>query len=394
MAIIKKILAKRQEQFFNFVREPRNVRRILLIKNGLIGDMVACTAVLSRLAETYPKVKIDIIAGPSSVPLLQGIPAVNRVFPFRYNFSLLSTLRQIAFFMRLRKYRYDLILVQETNPHFTLMAKLTGSRFSVGFSGPLSWLLDYAAGINPGKMPEVQISTVKAWTKARQSERLLIDCPETDKQAIAARLLSAGHESGRGFVILHPGASKPDSDRQWSVEGFAELAANLYDQLGLAVVFTGLAFDLPTIRTIRARLNVPSYSLASKLNLRELIALCSMADLVIAPDTGIIHIATALRVPAVMLMGISDPADTGPYSPDGLAAVARVELPCSPCINLDIKPEQWKTCTQIRPGNVCNCSRQNRSLQLPARCYNIKWLGRREKPDSNFGSLQITNRFW
>lgn len=349
MAIIQKILEARQHRFFKFVSERRNVRRILMIKNGLIGDMVAATAVIHRIHETFPDAQIDVVAGPSSVPVLQGLSSVRHIFPFRYNFSLLSTLCQLSFFISMRKEHYDVVLVQETNPHFTLMAKLTGAKFSIGFAGPFSWLHDYAADIVPGRMPEVQAATVKAWTKARQYERLLVECPETDKHAMAARLRSAGHEPGRGFVILHPGASKPDSDRQWSVEGFAELATSLHDQLGLAVIFTGLAFNVPAIRKIRTRLNVPSYSLAGKLNVRELIALCSMADLVIAPDTGIIHIATALRVPAVMLMGISDPADTGPYSPEGLAAVARVDLPCSPCINRNIKPEQWKTCAQMRP---------------------------------------------
>jgi ADP-heptose:LPS heptosyltransferase len=70
-------------------------------------------------------------------------------------------------------------------------------------------------------------------------------------------------------------------------------------------------------------------NLVGKTNLRELVALLERADLVIANDSGPMHIAAALGRPLVTMFGPTNPNRTGPYG--RLDSVVRVEIPCSPC---------------------------------------------------------------
>jgi ADP-heptose:LPS heptosyltransferase len=70
-------------------------------------------------------------------------------------------------------------------------------------------------------------------------------------------------------------------------------------------------------------------NLAGKTNLRQLVALLERAELVIANDSGPMHIAAALGRPLVTMFGPTNPVRTGPYRRDD--AVIRVDIPCSPC---------------------------------------------------------------
>jgi hypothetical protein len=59
------------------------------------------------------------------------------------------------------------------------------------------------------------------------------------------------------------------------------------------------------------------------------LAAATRADLVIANDSGPMHIAAALGRPLVTLFGPTNPVRTGPYRRDD--TILRLDLPCSPC---------------------------------------------------------------
>ncbi len=70
-------------------------------------------------------------------------------------------------------------------------------------------------------------------------------------------------------------------------------------------------------------------SLVGKTTLRQLVALLEKASLVIANDSGPMHIAAALGRPLVTLFGPTNPVRTGPY--ERLDSVVRLDIVCSPC---------------------------------------------------------------
>jgi ADP-heptose:LPS heptosyltransferase len=124
------------------------------------------------------------------------------------------------------------------------------------------------------------------------------------------------------YAVLMPGTNWPT--KMWPVERFAALVAPLRERLGLQTVVAGGP------DTVELAAKVPgATNLAGKTNLRQLVALLEGAELVVANDSGPMHIAAALGRPLVTPYGPTNPVRTGPYRrPD---TVVRIDIPCSPC---------------------------------------------------------------
>jgi ADP-heptose:LPS heptosyltransferase len=107
----------------------------------------------------------------------------------------------------------------------------------------------------------------------------------------------------RGAVVVHPGAALVS--RRWPAERWAEVVRRLPGP----VVVTGGPDEVELARAVAGdRAEV----LAGRTSPLQLAALVAAARLVVAPDTGVAHLATALGTPSVVLFGPTPPALWGP----------------------------------------------------------------------------------
>jgi lipopolysaccharide heptosyltransferase II len=151
------------------------------------------------------------------------------------------------------------------------------------------------------------------------------------------------------FALILPGTNWPT--KRWPAERFAELVAPLREQFGLTTVLAG-GPDVAEIADVmlhskpglqpRIPTEVPNpnvtvplgsddavLNLVGKTSLPELVALIDRAAIVIANDSGPMHIAAAMNKPLVTIFGPTNPTRTGPYRRE--ESVVRMEIPCSPC---------------------------------------------------------------
>jgi ADP-heptose:LPS heptosyltransferase len=113
-----------------------------------------------------------------------------------------------------------------------------------------------------------------------------------------------------GLTIVHPGAKAPR--RRWPVDRFAAVARELAAR-GHSVVVTGSAAERGLAAAVADRAGLSGAAvLAGGTDVGELAALVSRARLVVAGDTGIGHLATAYRIPSVLLFGPIAPRLWGP----------------------------------------------------------------------------------
>jgi hypothetical protein len=89
--------------------------------------------------------------------------------------------------------------------------------------------------------------------------------------------------------------------RRWPVERFAAVADTLADA-GLRVVITGSQDERDLAAALRARLRAPALDLSGATDLGTVAALVRGARLVVCNNTGVSHLAAALRVPSVVLI--------------------------------------------------------------------------------------------
>lgn len=124
-------------------------------------------------------------------------------------------------------------------------------------------------------------------------------------------LARAGLSANAWPVVINPGAGQ--AAKQWPSERFARLAWHLATELDVAVVVTWGPGEDALARAVTEGAGHPKVIPAPPTDLRELRALLGRVRLVIAGDTGPLHLAAALGTPCLGLFGPTDPTRNGPY---------------------------------------------------------------------------------
>lgn len=153
-----------------------------------------------------------------------------------------------------------------------------------------------------------------------QGENLEFPLDEEDKQAL--RAIDETRDLTKGeYVCVHPGAST--SARRWQSEGFAAIADALA-QLGLRVVLTGSKQEVELTQAVVKAMKAPSLNLAGRTSLGALAALLTESRLLVCNDTGVSHLAAALRVKSVVIFTQSDPNRWAPLDRDRHRVVCHI----------------------------------------------------------------------
>lgn len=134
-----------------------------------------------------------------------------------------------------------------------------------------------------------------------QSEELEFPLTQTDRQEWQS--LAVDDFYRRQYGCIHAGASV--ASRRWAAGNFAAVG-DFMAEMGLQVVLTGSASEWELADTIAHKMKAPAVNLAGRTSLGALAALLSESQLLVCNDTGVSHLAAALRVPSVVVFSGSD----------------------------------------------------------------------------------------
>jgi ADP-heptose:LPS heptosyltransferase len=113
-----------------------------------------------------------------------------------------------------------------------------------------------------------------------------------------------------GATIVHPGAAHPA--RRWPAHRWIEVAS-AERRRGCPVIITGGRDERDLARAIADGAGLPPHAvLAGRTDVLDLVRLVKVAGRVVSADTGVAHLATALRTPSVVLFGPTAPERWGP----------------------------------------------------------------------------------
>ncbi|HET9664700.1 MAG TPA: glycosyltransferase family 9 protein, partial [Burkholderiales bacterium] len=177
----------------------------------------------------------------------------------------------------------------------------------------------------------------------------------------------AADVSGKApLVVVHPGASAPS--RRYPAASYAVAMDIVIERIGGAVLFTGNAQEVDLVEGIRAAMAHASSSFAGRLGVAELGALLERAALLIANNTGPVHIAAALGTPVVDLYALTNPQHT-PWQVR--SEVLYADVPCRFCYK-SVCPTGHQAClARVEPAAVAAAAerllRDAAPARLPAR---------------------------
>ena len=302
--------------------------KALVVRLSSVGDVIHTLPALAALKSHGWEVAW--LVEPASRPLLEGHPMIERVvtLPAARSFRP-STARQAL--RLLRADPRDVALDFQGLWKSAFWARLSRARRVIGFDGP--WRREALSALLLSERVELSTDQPHVIDKNLALLRALgIDAVGSREfplppaalrsQAVEAGIAERGLSS---FVVLNPGGGW--ASKLWPPERYGAVARGLRDRGFRSLVTWG-----PGDERLADRVAAASDGAAEPCfptTLLELAALFRKARLVVAGDTGPLHLACAVAVPVVGIYGPTEPARNGPFSP--LDVVVRRTPLCSPC---------------------------------------------------------------
>ncbi len=286
---------------------------VCILRLSAIGDVTHVLPVIHCLREARPEVSITWIIGRAEYQLVRELPGVELiVFDKSQGLQAYLTLRKA-----LRGRHFDTLLHMQVAFRANLASLMISANNKVGYDPkrskdlhglfinqcikyhPEQHVLDVLRsflqplGIDPFTLPP-------QWN---------IPLSESDHRFAEEHI-----KPDRPTLVISPASSSPLRD--WLPDRYATVADYAIETLGFQVIFSGgpSEREQQLVKAIERKMNSQSTNLVGKMTLKESAALLAAADLLIAPDTGPVHIANALGTTVIGLYAASNPRRTGPYN--------------------------------------------------------------------------------
>lgn len=272
-----------------------DAQRVLVIKPSALGDICHALPVLDFLGHRFPQAKIDWVANKSFAPILKDHPRLHEVIEFNRHagFPVEFLTSWTGLIRRLRSGSYDLVLDMQGLLRSAVMALATGCKIRIGpYDGREGSRTFYTHLTKP--VEQHTHAVLRNWSFACLLGAKGPPLPGLIQPGLESLETVAGLLSGyrKPYWILAPGARW--FTKRWPVEHFAEIGRRLIKRHGGSVVIVGAPDEKELTDALTDQLGFPSLDLGGKTGLAQLTALLSVADLVVANDSGPLHLACAL----------------------------------------------------------------------------------------------------
>jgi ADP-heptose:LPS heptosyltransferase len=278
--------------------------RVLVVRYDAMGDTVLLTSLIRAIARSHPSITVDALVLAPNADVLAGLPEVNEILPFdRTNVKRNPPPDLLA---RIRSNRYDVfvdaVVLRNEIPTATLMMMIASrARYRVGLHGKRNAFLYNlpVRGDTSGHHVDLCAALATPFgvdpSTADMRPTLAVSDPErtTAERRWHAATTSTTDRPTR--LLVNVSAAHPT--REWRDERFAEVIRHTREHHPLTTLVTGRPNDSVRIASIAAAAGV-QWTVQP---LRDAIALVASSDLVLTPDTGTTHIASALNRPTVSL---------------------------------------------------------------------------------------------
>jgi heptosyltransferase I len=290
-----------------FDRPPDSV---CILRLSAIGDTCHVLPVVRTLQRAWPQTRFTWVIGKVEAKLLGHLPDIEFVVVDKS--STLASYRTLREAMRGRK--FDVLMHMQLALRASILSTLIPAQIKLGFdrrrARELQWLFT-TNRIRPAERQHVMDSLFGFAEKFGVYEKLLrwdIPIPQS-AQAYAERLIPDGVKA----LIISPCSSHVL--RNWRAEYYAQAGDYAVGQLGLKVILCGGRSDLERRmgEEISRRMRNPCVNAIGKDTLLEFLATLERATVLLSPDSGPAHMATAVGTPVVGLYAATNPQRSGPY---------------------------------------------------------------------------------
>lgn len=333
---------------------PHTVRRVLVIKPASLGDVLLAGPAISAVRRSFPHATLTLAVGQWSRPAATGLPDTDTIldlgtFGTPGRFGPRDLRNGVRLF---RSGRYDLAIILDRSPLLALAARLASIPHRVGIDS------DGRGAFHSVRVPwtyrrhEAELYLAVALAAGAPAENpYLAFRPTVAADAMADALWHRSLATDRPVVVIHPGGARNPGmsldAKRWPADRFGAVATHLIEA-GTQVVLVGHESDREATTAVRQHVRHDALTdLTGQADFATMAAFIGRADAFLGNDSVGLHLAVAMRTPAVAIYGPSDPRVYGPYAPPGSPLATRTRAL--------VHPGACSQTRTFRPGPLVAC---------------------------------------
>lgn len=333
----------------------RAAKNILCVRLDTIGDVLMTTPAIRALKVSQPGRHVTLLTSAAGAVVTPLIPEIDETIVYDAPWLKATAPRadsrpEYAMIDRLRDCEFDaavIFTVYSQNPlpsaFLCYMADIP-LRLAHCHENPYqlltNWVRDPEPEVRMRHEVRRQLDLVATVGATTADAQLSLRVPAAAQQRVRALLEEVGVRPQRPWLVIHPGVTA--LSRRYPPEQYAQVARQLA-QAGHQVVFTGTGGEAELVAGIQRQMGAPSVSLVDRLGLGELAALLALSPLLIANNTGPVHVAAAVGTPVVDLYALTNPQHTPWAVPN---RVLYHDVPCKFCYK-SVCPEGHHHCLRL-----------------------------------------------
>jgi lipopolysaccharide heptosyltransferase I len=299
--------------------------RIALLKPSALGDIIHSLPVLTALRRRFPHAHITWIVNRTYEPLLQGHRDLDETLAFdrramRDGWAA-GLASYVGFLRELRRRNFDLLLDLQGLLRSGVMTAATGAQRRVGLSTAREGATLFYTDV-------VRVADFHAVHAVDRYWRLAEELGAGDSQKIFHVPISVEARRWAESVLtelprprLVLGVGSRWETKRWPPSFFADLASRVRRRFGGSTLFVGSADEAALADEVRRAVGEPALDVTGRTTLPQLAALLNRADVMLANDTGPLHLAAALGRPVVAPYTCTLDRLNGPYAASAGGAV-------------------------------------------------------------------------
>jgi len=276
----------------------REIRQILLIRTDRMGDLLMNVPVIQRLRQNFSEAIITVVCAEQNIPLLRYHLDVNRLVGVRP--GELRTLRgKIGLWRRLRRHRFDALVVSQPDKFFHVLGCLLGIPHRLGFGRKWGFLLTKAVADRKADSGRHEIDSNLELLDGLCPQRWdgRIDLGFDTRWAQHEMSGKFGLRRERRVVAFHMTTSNPV--KEWPPEKFRQVIDLLLEKPRYQIVLVGREYPRGGESALRFDGCDGVVDLTGRTSLADLAVVLRNVHCLVSLDSGPYHLAWMQQVPVV-----------------------------------------------------------------------------------------------
>ncbi|MBU0880799.1 MAG: lipopolysaccharide heptosyltransferase II [Candidatus Omnitrophica bacterium] len=308
------------------------IKRILIVNVNWVGDVLFSTPFIRALRAANPDAHIACLLHPRCREMLESNPRLNEIIIYDEDAAHKGLIGKWRLVKELKKRRFDTAFLLHRSFTKAFITYLAGIKERVGYptknrGGVLTRIIEEPSEELHKVEYFLNIARAAGCDIGDSSYEFFVQ--DEDRKFIKELLAQSNVSDKDIVVVLCPAGNWPP--KRWPAENFARLGDELADKFGAKIVLSAAGKDLKLVEEIKSVMASAAVIASGKTGLKQLGALLERADLVVANDTGPMHMAVAVGADTIALFGPTSAGLTGPYGKGRYRVISRnesCEVPC------------------------------------------------------------------